>query len=170
MTSIYIDPNDVETYFGFYGDVPAEWTAASATDQLAAVVVASRWLDQTFGYRWKGRRSASTQERDFPRTGLVDRDGYAMSSTTTPTAVREATAEAAVLHIQGNLVSIPDAATTERIASKTISAGGVSKSVTYLGGSSSSASAQKVFPKIEAMLVDVLDGGGGTVDHLPAFS
>ena len=170
MTSIYANPDDAEDYFGAYGDVPAAWEAASSEEQLAASVVASRWMDQTYRGRWKGTRATSTQERDFPRSGMVDRDGYSMSSTTTPTAVREAMFEVALLHLQGELDSLPTSATTERIASKTISAEGVSKSVTYIGGSSTSTSAQRTFPKIEAMLADVLRDGGGTVDHWPAFS
>lgn len=166
----YIDTADVGPYFAQFGSIPSEWSSATASEQLAATEVASRWLDQTFGRRWSGRRTDSTQVRDFPRTGLVDRDGYAMSSTTTPLAVRYACAEAAVLHLQGELNSIPTAASSERIASKTISAGDVSKSVTYIGGSSTSTSSQRTFPKIEALLIDVLEGGGGTVDHWPAFA
>ena len=70
----------------------------------------------------------------------------------------------------GSHESIPTAASSERISSKTISAGDVSKSVTYVGGSSTSTSSQRTFPKIEALLIDVLEGGGGTVDHWPAFA
>lgn len=165
----YIAAEDVETYFANYGDVPAVWTAATSTQRAQAIEVASRWIDFEFGLRWKGRRTSSSQIRDWPRTGVYDRDNYAVSSSTTPTAVRNAAAEAAVLHLSGTLTTYGDTTDAVRIKSETISAGGSSISVTFMGGKAETPADSKKFPKIEAMLVDLLEDAGGSVQWSPTL-
>ena len=165
----YIAAAVVETYFANYGDVPAVWTAATSTARSQAIEVASRWIDFEFGPRWKGRRTSQDQIRDWPRTGVYDRDNYSISSTTTPTAVRNAAAEAAVLHLSGDLTTYGSTQTSARLKSETISAGGSSISVEYMGGKSETPADTKRFPKIEAMLVDLLDDYGGSVQWSPTL-
>jgi hypothetical protein len=159
----YIEPADVDTYFLAYGAVPAEWTAASSSAKLQALQTSARWLDQTFGARWKGRRATQDQTLDWPRAGVTDRDGYQVSSTSTPTAVRQANAEAAVLHLQGELTTLGSTATGARILSESIRSPGGGISVTYAGGKAESTTETRRYPKVEALLRDVLSGGGGTV-------
>lgn len=165
----YIEPADVSTYFLAYGTVPAEWTAATTDQRLQALQTASRWLDITFGRRWKGRRAAQGQTLDWPRTGVLDRDGYEVASTTTPTAVRQACAEAAVLHLQGELTTLAGTATGARIISESIGSPGGSISVTYAGGKAESTTEVRRYPKIEGLLRDLLLSSGGTVEWRSAL-
>lgn len=162
MTDVvyYIAVEDVDTYFGNRGTVPAEWLAATPANQERALLTAAEWMDRTYGGRWKGSRSSSTQVRDWPRSGVTDRDGNALSSTTTPTVVRYANAEAAVLHLRGELDSLPGRVDGRQIRSQTIAAKGVSKSVEYVGGAAAATSQNATFPKIDAMLAELLDGEG----------
>ena len=165
----YIASADVDTYFAAYGDVPAVWTAATSTQKLQAIEVASRWIDFEFGLRWKGRRTSASQIRDWPRTGVYDRDNYAVSNSTTPKAVRNATAEAAVLHLSAELTTYGSTSTSARIKSETISAGGSTISVEFMGGKLETPADSKRFPKIEAMLVDLLEDYGGSVKWSPTL-
>lgn len=162
MTDVvyYIAVDDVDTYFGNRGAIPTEWSSATPANQEKALLTAAEWMDRTYGARWKGSRSSTSQVRDWPRTGVTDRDGNSLSSTTTPTAVRYANAEAALLHLRGELDSLPGRVDGRAVKSQTISASGVSKSVEYLGGGSVAASQNATFPKLDAMLAELLDGEG----------
>ena len=170
MTDVvyYIAVDDVDTYFANRGAVPTEWTAATPANQERALLTAAEWMDRTYGARWKGVRAALGQIRDWPRAGVEDRDGNALPSTTTPTAVRYANAEAAVLHLRGELDSLPGRVDGRSIKAQTIRAGDVSKSVEYLGGGAVAASQNAYFPKIDAMLAELLDGEGSS-DAAMAF-
>lgn len=164
MTDVvyYIAVDDVDTYFANRGTVPEQWTAASPANQERALLTAAEWMDRTYGARWKGARSSTSQIRDWPRTGVTDRDGNSLSSTTTPTAVRYANAEAAVLHLQGQLDSLPARVDGTQIRSKSIGAKGITKSVEYVGGAATASSQNATFPKIDAMLAELLEGEGAS--------
>jgi hypothetical protein len=62
----------------------------------AKLLVASEWLDATYVALFPGRRTGgSAQEREWPRIGVSDREGYPIASTTVPVQVEYATYEAA---------------------------------------------------------------------------
>lgn len=76
--------------------------SAYDNDQIAgARLVASEWLDNSFRDQFQGLKVApSTQEREWPRTSVVDYYGYAVSSLTVPVQVERATYEAAYRELQ----------------------------------------------------------------------
>lgn len=71
-------------------------------DQIAgARLVASEWLDDSFRDQFQGLKVApTTQEREWPRTSVVDYYGYTVSSITVPVQVERATYEAAYRELQ----------------------------------------------------------------------
>lgn len=71
----------------------AAWNNASEEDQEAALAMATRLLD-AMPSAWTGSATyASTQALGFPRTGMRNRNGAALSSLTIPQVLKDATAE-----------------------------------------------------------------------------
>ena len=73
-----------------------------SNDQIAgARLVASEWLDDSFRDQYQGSKVApTTQEREWPRTDVVDYYGHAVSSLSVPVQVERATYEAAYRELQ----------------------------------------------------------------------
>ena len=164
----YIETAYVSEYFlEVYGAVPAEWSALTTDQKDRTTVQVSIWMDHQFGARWQGTRATKDQVRDHPRLGMIDRDGYAIDPTTTHVSVRRACAEACVLSAKGLLTSVPDTTSGGSIKSESFGGRGGSYSVVYSGAKREDTSVGRSFPKLEAMLRDVLvGGGGGTVEHV----
>lgn len=65
-----------------------KWAAKTADQKGAALVAATNRLDL---FSYKGSKTGSPQDNQFPRTGLTDRDGVAVSTTEVPSDVEKAT-------------------------------------------------------------------------------
>jgi hypothetical protein len=63
------------------------WSSATTDDKGRAVISATRYLDEL---EWIGDRASSTQALGWPRSGIT-LDGVALSSTTIPEQVEQAT-------------------------------------------------------------------------------
>lgn len=64
--TIYIDPDDANTYNG--GSITAtDWEDADATTKGRLLVSATRWLDEA---RWQGDQTDEDQEHAWPRTDI----------------------------------------------------------------------------------------------------
>jgi hypothetical protein len=107
----YCSLTDAETYIGslYYA---SDWTGKSDANKEKVLKQATRLLDTLW---WQGTKAESTQALEWPRAYIVDRNGYAVSSTTIPTWLANATAEFALRLLaadragdQGHLV--PDSA------------------------------------------------------------
>lgn len=71
-------------------------TGDDATIQ-ARLLVASEWLDGAYRTQWPGSKTGQqAQLDDWPRTGVVDSDGYAVASDVVPTQIIHATYEVAL--------------------------------------------------------------------------
>lgn len=165
----YIGSEDADTYFlEMYGALPTEWAAATTDQKIVALRRATRWMDQTYGHRWLGYRTeaARSLDVDWPRSGVVDPDGYSVDQSTTPADVRRACAEAGLLLLQGKLDSIPtEVASAAVIREKSIGAGSVRKTVVYGGGGISESSASnKRYPLIDKMLARLTRSTSDTVE------
>lgn len=88
----YCTRADATTYHEgrLYSD---DWNDADTTDQDAALVMATRLLDQWFD--WQGSAVDSTQALKWPRTGVLGPTGYQLASNAIPAEIRDATAELA---------------------------------------------------------------------------
>lgn len=69
------------------------WNNASSTDKKRGLVSATRWVDTG---KWQGLPTSSVQPLAFPRTGLTDCDGVALSDATVPAEVDQACYELAL--------------------------------------------------------------------------
>lgn len=154
MTDFYGTAAGFQTYHTARGrDV-----SAYATDDVnVALLVASEWLDGSFGYRWPGYKvgDRAQQTRDWPRSWVQDREGYPVSADFVPTEIENATYEAALRHLQDETVLQADY-TPNRY--KRVSIEG-SVSAEYL--SLSAEQVQKQFPIIGQILAPLLEGNGG---------
>ena len=93
----YISRTNADTYFKDRGN-PSSWVTLSGIDKDVALRIGAEYLDLTYSQRWKGRRVAEDQALDWPRFGVIDRDGFAIDSDIVPVAVERANAEAALRH------------------------------------------------------------------------
>lgn len=89
-TNSFIDASDADTYWADRLHAAA-WDSATAAQKDAALVTAT---DKLRRITWEGELVSSSQALPFPRTGLIDAEGNALSATT-PVAIEEATAELA---------------------------------------------------------------------------
>lgn len=67
------------------------WSGATTPTKEAALKEACRLLDAAFP--WTGAAVASTQALCWPRSGMSDRNGFAIATTVIPKALKDAQAE-----------------------------------------------------------------------------
>lgn len=90
--------------------LPASAAVLAAIDAAIeiALIVAARSLDANFD--WTGAAVDDVQALTWPRTGMLTRNGYSISSTTIPQALKDAQCELAYQLLAGvDLVSDSDA-------------------------------------------------------------
>ena len=98
----YLSEADATAYFLDKGN--AEWAAAIATKKQESLIVGTQFIDSQYGRRWLGTRSVSTQRLSWPRANVIDYDGLIISPTSIPRKLKEATAEAALKSLVGEIV------------------------------------------------------------------
>ena len=81
----------------------ANWTAATDVSKNAAIAWAPRILDEDLD--WDGSIYSSSQALRWPRIGVYTRDGYAVTSSTIPQFLKNATAEFAFKLIEEDRTS-----------------------------------------------------------------
>jgi len=77
-----------------------DWTAATSGNKEAALVMATRLLDQHFTF--EGKAISLEQALEFPRYDIKDRSGYLIEAATIPQDLIDATAEYARWLIQSD--------------------------------------------------------------------
>ncbi len=82
------------------------WTGATTATKEAALAMATRLLDQHVD--WAGRQASQDQALAWPRFGVRDRGGFAISGGTIPQELIEATAELARLLIAADRTAEAD--------------------------------------------------------------
>jgi len=112
----YVSVADADSYFA----TNAAWTALTPTQKEAAIVAATRWVDDAYFGLWNGFRFAQYQALAWPRdnspglslfamrgyaprvtTILYDYDGFPLWGNVVPQAVKRACMEAALLSATG---------------------------------------------------------------------
>jgi hypothetical protein len=86
----YSSVDDADLYHEKHLHV-STWTSASDDDKEIALIWATRLIDELVN--WSGYTVTSTQNLMWPRNLVYDRNGNAISTTTLPTWLIEATAE-----------------------------------------------------------------------------
>lgn len=128
----YISLADAETYWTDYGS-PAEWDAATDAEKSAALMYATRWLDDNF--QWYSLIYTTTQALGWPRWSFFDSENREIASGTVPQRIKDATCELALAHLKDNLNSADnEGIKSESIgdASVTYSASSNQKSYSYV--------------------------------------
>jgi hypothetical protein len=85
----------------------------SFEDQSSALITASRLLD--WYMKWKGYRSSSTQSMQWPRMGVVRRDGSSVDSSIIPVEVKIAVYELALSSLEADRTADDPMAGIEQI-------------------------------------------------------
>ena len=88
------------------------WSAASNDLKDQSLLMATRLMDEHID--WTGAPSDTIQVLNWPRSGMWDRNGYAMDSDSIPSGVSDATAEFARQIIAANRMA-DDAVSTKGI-------------------------------------------------------
>ena len=156
MATPYTTEAEANVYFLAVGE-PAAWTAASSTERTVALQNAAEWIDRTYGARWIGDRIERAQERDWPRENAVDSNGFTIASTGTPKEVKDASYEVAARYLSSSTLTDGDVS-GRGIKSKRVVADTVETETVYTG---SKPEQQKSFPKVDAILRNVLTAGSG---------
>ena len=93
-TNTYITVAAAGTYFALAIHASA-WSSASNTEKEQSLATATRSLDRQ---KWLGDKyeDAPTQLLEFPRSGLIDKNGDAVDETTVPQEILDATCEYAL--------------------------------------------------------------------------
>lgn len=136
-----------------------EWAAASDADLLAALLIASEWIDARYRSKFPGVQYAGrSQVRAWPRSGAVDVDGWSVDPLTVPPEIENATYEAALREIITPGSLSVDFNATKNIKSVSIDG---ALSVTYTGATDAY-SAQIVIPAVDSALSKILTGYGAS--------
>lgn len=138
----FISATDADAYFTARSNTA--WAAASTSAKEAALVKATDYL---CGLSWDGTTVDSAQPLCWPRSGMYDRDGWAISSTVVPEAVKRACCELALEALSKDLNPALDRG--GRVSSVSVP-GAVS--VTYQEG----APAGKTRPTVDALLAGLV--------------
>lgn len=151
----YLSIADIEAYFAKYGREPSGWSALTTTQKEQRARQAAQYLDMTYINRWKGVRVVEEQALSWPRAGVEDQDGWGLDSDSVPQRVKDAQAELVARATANELLT--DVDTPGTIASKSVSLGPLSESVSYVGGSKQ----QKEYTVVDRLLEGLLEYGGG---------
>lgn len=109
----YISVADANTYHTDYGN-----TAWTGTDAVKEVALRQAGRHLNIGYKWRGLRVNSTQAMAWPRYGMTDCDGNAISSSAIPQEIIDAQCELALRALSGALVS--DVTPANRVKSQQV--------------------------------------------------
>lgn len=82
------------------------WTGASATQKTAALVWATRLMDDQFEY--EGYKATVEQALQWPRGGAYDRNGYPIDYTEVPVEIKNAACEFARKLLETDRTADPD--------------------------------------------------------------
>jgi len=90
----YGTATDFRNYHEARGRDMSDYAVDAAVESL--LLTASEWLDGVFRTRFDGYKvDQREQDREWPRYGVVDRDGYYVDSESIPIEIERATYEAA---------------------------------------------------------------------------
>jgi len=119
-TNSYITVANADAYL-VYAINAGNWSASDTAIKESALISATRMLDRQ---PWAGSKTqaAPTQLLQWPRTGLTDRDGNALSDSVVPQEIIDATCELAVELINNPaLASQPDTSSNiKRVKADTV--------------------------------------------------
>lgn len=143
---------NVEAYLTSRG-----FTLSGTTDQKEqACRICTEWLDNSYGTRYRGTRKTSGQSLLWPRLSVYDHDGYLVSSTSIPTALRRALAELVYRYRENQDIFDQDVVPGSDVVKVSEQLGPMKSSTEYSG----SKSTQRRFPIVEKLLFPITYAAG----------
>lgn len=152
----YQSTADIETYETSYKAATTYASATTAVKERAARE-ATQYLDGQYGHRFLGSRYSGTQALEWPRSGVVTRDGHSVDSDVIPVVLKQAHAELAIAVAGGDSLNAAVAAADRNIKSESVRTGPIVEGIEYFAGGKTSA---KKYPKVEALLRTIIEAGG----------
>lgn len=147
----YADIATVTAYCAAMGY--AEWAASGVTDaqREAAILRAMAYIE---ALSWYGIKTARDNPLAWPRSGMCDREGYALDSNAVPAVVVKALCEAAYRELKKAGTLQPDESRDDSLTSLSV-AGAVS--LQWAAGAPSRTN----FRAIRDLLAGLIQAGGG---------
>lgn len=94
----YVTVAEADAFFSDRGTTT--WTGADAVKQ-AALIAAADYLNSAKRFPYRGLRFSATQRLLWPRTGVVERNGLALTDGVIPTALKDAQCHLALIALTG---------------------------------------------------------------------
>ena len=148
----YVSVTDCDTRLALF-TTPTSWTSATTAQKEVALRKAARYIDIVYGWRFKGARRLVTQSLQFPRSGLVTRDGYSLVATAVPTGVVNACVDMAAKAIDEDILPDLSVGSGSVISKERNKIDTIEEDIEYVGGKN----IHKVYSKIEGYLMDYLE-------------
>lgn len=127
----WFDESFMDSYNENHDQVP-EWEDADTDTKQKWIRQGTTYIARAYANRFKGKRTYEAQSLPFPRTGIIDPDGFEIAENSLPNALLEATAEAILRQAMG-IELLPDAAAGENVSVKDIRVDTIAVRSEYLG-------------------------------------
>lgn len=147
----YVSVSDADAYWADRND--STWSNASTGAKEAALRNAAEYLDGT--YTWRGTKATRDQGLDWPRTGVIDEEGYQVNSNIVPEAVKAAQYRLALEALSADLLAATDKGAVKRERTK---ADVIETETEY-----QNSSPQKQYPFVDRLLAGLITGQTGGV-------
>lgn len=128
-----------DSHVAMYGN-DSTWIASPEEEKKDALRQASRWI--SLRRRYQGDVINPDQGLAFPRSNLVDDNGYYIDHTTVPLRVQRATVELAVAIRRGTFKPFPIEAAPSTLTGESLSVGPISISSSSSGARSTNTESQ----------------------------
>lgn len=164
-SNAYASVAEVDSYISDYARNDSTWASASTSNKERYIAEATQSIDLLWGNRFVGVKFDVDQALKWPRLGGFDREGYELSSSVIPVAIKRATAELAFKHANiGGVTTttgdttniIPDKDGGGMISEETVKVGAVESTTKYEGGKRET----KWYRKVEMILRPYLTPSG----------
>lgn len=146
----YVSLVDATSYAVDYG-LSSAWSMATEASQEEALRLGTQYIDLEYSDRFKGNKTTRDQALAWPRTNVVDSDGFTYNSDEMPVCLKYAVVEAAIRVLDGDsllgVIEEPGIIRYEKIT-----AGTIEDETEYVDGKSQVPS----YPKIDALLRPIL--------------
>jgi hypothetical protein len=148
---------DADAYFVKYG-ASAAWTAADDATKEVGLRTAARRMRALYRGAWIGRRYLETQALSWPRSEAWDEDGYLISHTIVPPAVRDANTILAGNHVDGDDL-MADVSDDAAVTSESVKIGPIAVAQEFAGAKP----VEKQYPLVDELLRPLLIGTNRTI-------
>lgn len=148
----YISLADANTYDAAYV-VDSNWATATDGNKEIALRKGTQYLDARYQGAWRGQRSNETQALAWPRTGVIDDDGFGLDADEMPVNLKRAAVEAAFRSLAEELLPNPDEGGD--IKKEKTRVGPIIDEIEYVG----SKDPVKDYPKVMDLIKGLIYGG-----------